>query len=153
VLRQPTDVAELVERTIRTAPAPDNVLVEVKNRLENPVADIDGDQIVQVLTNLYTNAQQAMPVGGNLIIDLSDDPETIIIKITDTGTGITEENIPKLFDPFFTTKQVGMGTGLGLAVAHGIVRMHKGQITVESNADRAAGPTGTTFTITVPRHE
>jgi signal transduction histidine kinase len=153
VLRQPTDVAELVEKTIRTAPAPENVRVEVKNRLEDPIADIDPDQMVQVLTNLYTNAQQAMPEGGNLTMELSDDPETITIKVTDTGTGIAEENIPKLFDPFFTTKQVGMGTGLGLAVTHGIVKMHKGQIVVESNADRAAGPTGTTFTVTVPRHE
>jgi len=59
----------------------------------------------------------------------------------------------KLFSPFFTTKQVGMGTGLGLAVSHGIVKMHKGQISAVSNADPAKGPTGTTFTVTVPRHE
>ena len=59
----------------------------------------------------------------------------------------------KLFDPFFTTKQVGMGTGLGLAVTHGIVKMHRGQISVESNADPAAGPTGTTFTVRLPRYE
>ena len=60
--------------------------------------------------------------------------------MTDTGVGITQENMPKLFDPFFTTKQVGMGTGLGLAVTHGIVKMHKGQITAESNADPGRGP-------------
>ena len=57
-----------------------------------------------------------------------------------------------MFDPFFTTKQVGMGTGLGLAVTHGIVKMHRGQITVESNADPDMGPSGTTFTMTLPRH-
>jgi two-component system NtrC family sensor kinase len=153
VLRQPTDLAELVEKTIRTAPAVDDVRVEVDNRLSDPVADIDADQMVQVLTNLYTNAQQAMPDGGTLTIDLSDDPETVTIRVTDAGMGIAEENMAKLFDPFFTTKQVGMGTGLGLAVTHGIVKMHKGQIAVESNADPAAGPTGTTFTVTLPRHE
>jgi two-component system NtrC family sensor kinase len=153
VLRQPTDLAGLVDKTIRTAPTADNVHVEVTNRLSDPVADIDPDQMVQVLTNLYTNAQQAMPEGGDLTIDLSDDPESVTIKVTDTGTGIAEENMAKLFDPFFTTKQVGMGTGLGLAVAHGIVKMHKGQITAESNADKHAGPTGTTLTVTVPRHE
>jgi signal transduction histidine kinase len=59
----------------------------------------------------------------------------------------------RLFDPSFTTKQVGMGTGLGLAVTHGIVKMHHGQILVESNADATAGPTGTTFTIELPRRE
>jgi signal transduction histidine kinase len=73
--------------------------------------------------------------------------------VSDTGTGITEENMGKLFSPFFTTKQVGRGTGLGLAVSHGIVKMHKGQISAESNADPANGPTGTTFTVTLPRHE
>ena len=64
-----------------------------------------------------------------------------------------EETKAKLFSPFFSTKAVGMGTGLGLAVSHGIVKMHKGQISAESNADREAGPTGTTFTVTLPRHE
>ena len=59
----------------------------------------------------------------------------------------------KLFSPFFTTKQVGMGTGLGLAVSDGIVKMHKGQITAESNADPAGGPTGTTFTVNSAAHE
>ena len=71
------------------------------------------------------------------------------IRVSDTGTGIPKENMARLFDPFFTTKQVGMGTGLGLAVTHGIVKMHRGQISVESNADPAAGPTGTTFTVDV----
>lgn len=153
VLRQPTDVAELVEKTIRTAPSPENIVVKVGNQLSDPIADIDPDQMIQVFTNLYTNAQQAMPEGGTLTVELRDDPDTVTIKVSDTGTGISEENMPKLFDPFFTTKQVGMGTGLGLAVAHGIVKMHKGQITAVSNADRHAGPTGTTFTVTVPRHE
>jgi signal transduction histidine kinase len=153
VVRQPTDVAELVDKVLRTAPTAENIDVKVFNSLADPTAEIDGDQMVQVLTNLCTNAQQAMPGGGTISVTLSDSPETVTIQISDTGVGIAKENMEKLFDPFFTTKQVGMGTGLGLAVTHGIVKMHRGQITVESNADPASGPTGTTFTITLPRYE
>ena len=71
--------------------------------------------------------------------------------MADTGIGIPKENMPKIFEPFFTTKQIGKGTGLGLAVTYGIVKMHRGSIDVVSNADPAAGPTGTTFTVTLPR--
>lgn len=153
VVRQPTNVSELVDKVIRTAPTAENVTVTVQDRLSDPIAEIDGDQIVQVLTNLFTNAQQAMPDGGSLTILLSDDPDTVTIRVSDTGEGIARENMARLFDPFFTTKQVGMGTGLGLAVTHGIVKMHRGQIYVESNHDPACGPTGTTFTIELPRRE
>jgi two-component system NtrC family sensor kinase len=153
VLRQPTDVAQLVARTIRTTPFGDDLVVQVDNQLSDPVADIDPDQMVQVFTNLFTNAQQAMPDGGKLTIGLSDTPDTVTIKVTDTGVGITPEHMPNLFDPFFSTKPLGMGTGLGLAVTHGIVKMHKGQVTAESNADPAAGPTWTTLTVTLPRRE
>ena len=153
VLRQPTNVVELVEKTIRTAPVAEHVNVRVENQLADPIADIDGDQMVQVLTNLYTNAQHAMPDGGDLTITLSGGPGQVTIQVADTGVGISEENMAKLFSPFFTTKQVGMGTGLGLAVSHGIVKMHKGQIGAESNADASKGPTGTTFTVTLPRNE
>ncbi len=118
------------------------------------MADIDPDQMVQVLTNLFTNCPAGhVRKAATITIDLSDDAGAVTIKVTDTGEGIPEENMANLFDPFFTTKQVGMGTGFGLAVTHGIVKMHKGQIAVESNADRSAGPTGTTFTVTLPRHE
>ena len=120
----------------------------MQDQLADPIAEIDADQIVQVLTNLFTNAQHAMPDGG----DAHHRPERrprgrSPSRCPTPGTGIPKENMAKLFDPFFTTKQVGMGTGLGLAVTHGIVKMHRGQISVESNADPAAGPTGTTFTV------
>jgi two-component system NtrC family sensor kinase len=153
VLRQPTDVAKLVERTIRTTPFADDVQVVVHNQLSDPIADIDPDQMVQVLANLFTNAQQAMPDGGALTVDLDDDTDTVTIKVSDTGVGIPQEHIPSMFDPFFSTKPLGMGTGLGLAVTHGIVKMHKGLVTAESNADPAAGPTWTTMTVTLPRRE
>jgi two-component system NtrC family sensor kinase len=153
VLRQPTDVAELAERTIRTMPFADNVEVRLQNHLSDPIADIDPDQMVQVFANLFSNSQHALPEGGTITIDLSDDPDTVTIKVTDTGGGILPENMPNLFDPFFSTKPLGMGTGLGLAVTHGIVKMHKGHVVAESNADQSAGPTWTTLTVTLPRHE
>jgi two-component system NtrC family sensor kinase len=147
-----TDLAKLVEKVLHTTAFGDNVDVQVVNEFQDPTAEIDGGQIVQVLANLITNAQHAMPDGGRLLITLRDTPETVTVMVSDTGQGVPKENMDKLFDPFFTTKQVGMGTGLGLAVTHGIVKMHRGQITVESNADLGAGPTGTTFTMTLPRH-
>jgi two-component system NtrC family sensor kinase len=153
VVRQPTDLAELVQKVLHTLPVEEGVEITVRNLLTDPVAEIDSDQIVQVLTNLISNAQHAMPEGGTVVVTLSDSPEEVVIQVSDTGVGIPPENMGRLFDPFFTTKQVGMGTGLGLAVTHGIVKMHRGQIGVESNADPAVGPTGTTFTVRLPRRE
>ena len=153
VVQQPTNLLALVEKVLRTTPIAEGIEVHVENRLEDPVAEIDSDQIVQVLTNLLSNAQQAMADSGTIVVGLSDEPNEVTITVSDTGSGIPEENIAKLFDPFFTTKQVGMGTGLGLAVTHGIVKMHRGQITVESNADPTTGPTGTIFTVRLPRYE
>ena len=153
VVRQPTDMVELARDTLRTMPIDENIMVRVESTMADPIAEVDGDQMVQVLTNLVSNAQQAMPDGGALIIRLSDTPDEVTFMVTDTGVGIPHENMDKLFDPFFTTKQVGKGTGLGLAVTHGIVKMHRGQITVESNADPTTGPTGTIFTVRLPRYE
>jgi signal transduction histidine kinase/iron only hydrogenase large subunit-like protein len=153
VVRQPTDLTALVRDVLRTVPIDDGVEVEVEDHLADPVAEVDADQIVQVLANLLTNAQHAMPDGGTLTVTLDGTEENVVIMVSDSGTGILEENLDKLFSPFFTTKQVGKGTGLGLAVTHGIVKMHRGQITVESNADPAKGPTQTTFTIVLPRYE
>ena len=153
VVRQPTDVTNLVAEVMRTLPVAEGISVEVVDHLDDSVAELDGDQIVQVLTNLLTNAQHAMPDGGDILVTLDGTDENVLISVRDQGTGIPKENLGKLFSPFFTTKQVGKGTGLGLAVTHGIVKMHRGQITVESNADPDKGPTGTTFSISLPRYE
>jgi signal transduction histidine kinase len=114
---------------------------------------VDPDQISQVLVNLLTNAQAAMPRGGCLAVELSGDGDTITLRVADAGVGIADENLPRIFDPFFTTKQIGTGTGLGLAVVYGIVKMHRGKITVKSNADPSRGETGTVFTVMLPRRE
>lgn len=153
VVRQPTDLVALVREVLRTVPLEDDIEVVVEDRLADKVAEIDADQVVQVLVNLISNAQHAMPDGGHLTITLDGTDETVLLSVSDTGTGIPDEHLDKLFSPFFTTKQVGKGTGLGLAVTHGIVKMHRGQIAVESNADPAKGPTFTTFTISLPRRE
>jgi signal transduction histidine kinase len=94
-----------------------------------------------------------MPDGGTITVTLDGTDQEVLLSVRDEGVGIPDENLDKLFSPFFTTKQVGKGTGLGLAVTHGIVKMHRGQIGVESNADPAKGPTGTTFRISLPRYE
>ena len=153
VVRQPTDLATLVAEVLRTLPVDEHVTITVEDHLADPVAELDADQIVQVLTNLLTNAQHALPDGGRVVVTLDGTEEDMIVTVSDNGTGIADEHLDRLFSPFFTTKQVGKGTGLGLAVTHGIVKMHRGQITVESNADPARGPTQTTFTIVLPRYE
>jgi signal transduction histidine kinase/Fe-S-cluster-containing hydrogenase component 2 len=153
VLLQTTDVRELVERSLRAVPASEDIKVQVEHRLDDPLCECDQDQMIQVLTNLISNALAAMPAEGTLRIQTSGDPKRVCFVVSDTGIGIAKENMSKLFTPFFTTKKMGKGTGLGLAVSYGIVKMHRGDIRVKSNADAAAGPTGTTFTVTIPRQE
>jgi signal transduction histidine kinase len=104
-----------------------------------------------MLSNLFKNAVEAMPKGGKLEVDVSETPSDIVIKVKDSGVGIPTENRDKLFTPFFTTKGIGKGTGLGLATIYGIVKMHKGKIEVDSNTDHSKGPTGTTFSVTIPK--
>ena len=148
---QPTDLRELVDQTVEMLHVPGGVEVRVEQTADDPVADMDRDQIAQVLTNLITNAQAAMAEGGALTIGLGGDERRVVLTVADTGCGIPKESLGKIFEPFFTTKQIGKGTGLGLAVTYGVVKMHRGDIAVESNADPDAGPTGTTFTVTLPR--
>jgi len=148
------NLAELVQKALRSVPPPAGVTLAFDNRMEDPLADLDADQLTQVLVNLVGNAYAAMPHGGALIVTVSDEgpgSERCGLAVSDTGVGIPAENIPKLYEPFFTTKKVGQGTGLGLAVTYGIVKMHRGDIKVISNADPAKGPTGTTFSVSLPR--
>lgn len=151
VVRQPVDVKKLVDQSLRIVPCPENVVVQVEHDMKDPMIEVDGDQITQVLTNLFTNAYAAMPDGGRLSILIRSEETAVRFTVSDTGIGIPRESLTKVFEPFFTTKQLGKGTGLGLAVAYGIVKMHRGEIEVKSDADPAAGPTGTTFTVTLPQ--
>ena len=150
VIRQRADARDLIERSIRTVLVPENVEVQVKEDLEDPFVEVDRDQIIQVLTNLISNACAAMPEGGRLDIAVVRNEESVTFSVADTGTGISGEHLGKIFEPFFTTKKFGRGTGLGLAVSHGIVKMHAGDIDIKTNTDPDAGPTGTTFYVTLP---
>ncbi|MCX6251221.1 MAG: ATP-binding protein [Bacteroidetes bacterium] len=146
-----TDVVKFTEHSINSIIKPDNISINFTHNIDEPVTKLDIEQMMQVLTNLEKNAVEAMPNGGELKIRVEGDQDEIVFKITDTGTGIPKENMDKLFTPFFTTKEIGKGTGLGLPLIYGIVKMHKGKIQVTSNADLRKGATGTTFKITIPR--
>ena len=102
-------------------------------------------QLNQVFMNLLANAAQAIKDNGEVKIVTKKDNDYAKIIITDTGCGISPDNLSKIFDPFFTTKDVGEGTGLGLSVSYGIIEKHNGTISVESKVGE-----GTTFTIKIP---
>jgi len=147
-----TNVVQFTEHSLNSIIRPDNITANFEPRVENPIAKLDIDQMMQVLTNLEKNAIEAMPNGGELHVGVEDSKNEIIFIVSDTGTGISKENLGKIFTPFFTTKEVGKGTGLGLPLIYGIVKMHKGKIDITSNADRSKGTTGTSFRISIPRN-
>jgi PAS domain S-box-containing protein len=136
--------------------------VSIHLDLQSDLWNVEADrgQIEQVLLNLYVNAWQAMPNGGNLFLvtenrsldgvrseELLVQPgDYVCISVTDTGIGMDQETVQRIFDPFFTTKQRERGTGLGLASAYGIIRNHGGGIACSSQSNK-----GTTFTFYLPR--
>jgi len=105
----------------------------------------DPAQITQVLVNLTVNAMQAMPAGGTLTVTTAKTDGRVLLAVEDTGTGIDPDVLPKIFLPFFTTKDISEGTGLGLAVVHGIVAEHGGTIDVRSSPGQ-----GTCFSVCLP---
>jgi two-component system NtrC family sensor kinase len=112
-----------------------------------PLIVIDPSQVQRVFINMIVNAAEAMNGNGHLSMITRRDQSNNYIEtvISDTGSGITEENLDKIFDPFFTTKETGHGVGLGLAISYGIIKEHGGSISVESEVGK-----GTTFTIRLP---
>jgi two-component system sensor histidine kinase HydH len=143
---QPADVNEAIESVLTlTAQESRKAGVMVEKRLDPSIGkrSIDAGMLKQAFLNLILNAIQAMPNGGILTIESSLQGRVLIVKISDTGTGIPEENRKKLFSPFFTTKK--SGTGLGLAITYRIIENHRGTIDVASEPGK-----GTTFTVKIP---
>jgi len=127
-----------------------NIRCETRFTTSERTLIADPDQLEQAFLAITINAVEAMPGDGVLRIEVgtANKDDAFVIEISDTGVGIREEDIPHIFEPFYTTKQDGKGTGLGLAVAYGIMERHNGSIKVRSNINR-----GTTFTITLPRRQ
>jgi len=154
---KPTDLNKLLEKTSEMfSRTSKDIRVYTKYQTDIWPVEVDQSQIEQVLLNLYVNAWQAMPNGGDLYLQsenvfldeehvrlLSLKPGRCVrLTITDTGVGMDEATIQRIFDPFFTTKEMGRGTGLGLASVYGIIKNHDGIIDVFSKKGE-----GTTFTI------
>ncbi|MDF1500115.1 MAG: cache domain-containing protein [Anaerolineales bacterium] len=148
VLAQPTDLNAMLDDVLDTAsilPIFDKIEI-VRDYGELPVVQADPSQLRQVFTNLVRNAAEAMNGYGTLRLETRKvDDQWVEVRVEDTGVGIPSVNQAKVFTPFFTTKSHGKGTGLGLSIAYGIVKMHRGQISVKS-----AEGEGTTFTILLP---
>lgn len=145
------NAVELVKRSMNSLVIPKNINIELNSELDNPIIMVDEEQMTQVFNNLTKNAFEAMPEGGVIKLKIYEKVNNLYFTIEDNGKGIEEEFVTQIFEPFFTTKDTGKGTGLGLPTIYGIIKMHKGKITVTSNADPEKGPTGTRFEIRIPR--
>lgn len=143
---QPVDVHRLIHSTLdfmSNESLRRRIEVRRELRAEEPVVPVDGNQIRQVLLNLALNGFDAMPPGGTLTVETARHNGSFLIAVRDTGCGIPAKELPHLFDPFRTTK--AHGNGLGLSVAYGLIREHRGTIAVTSQVGQ-----GTTFTIKLP---
>ena len=148
------NVKTLIKNSVKAFVMPADINFQINVNTAEQEIECDHDQMVQVFANLIKNAVDAMPNGGKLTIIIKDDLDNsnnVVFVVQDTGIGISAENMERMFEPFFTTKEDGKGTGLGLPIIYGIVKMHKGTIKVESNNDISKGDTGTTFFVTIPR--
>jgi signal transduction histidine kinase len=146
--KRATAIPALLGQVLERTPAPDGVHVSVDVASDLPAAFIDPVQIGRVLTNLVSNAYQAMPEGGTLVLRAMARPDRggeIVLSIADSGCGIPAENMGKLFEPLFSTKP--KGTGLGLAVCNNLVAANGGRI--EAQSDGTPGK-GATFTVVLP---
>ena len=120
-------------------------VIRHKERPQYPILG-QGDQLKQVFLNLVLNAVEAMPDGGQLSITITEDDENLLITFSDTGTGISQEDLSQIFEPFFSTKH--SGSGLGLAVSQEIVISHGGSMAVSSEGDQ-----GSSFVVTLPSYK
>ena len=153
--KQIVEVEKLLRRTI-----PKMIDVKLELSADLPKINADPSQVELVIMNLAVNARDAMPDKGKLtlrtdIVTLDEEycrlhveanpGEYVLLEVSDTGHGMDKKTVGRIFEPFFTTKEIGKGTGLGLAMVHGIVKQHNGYITVYSEVGK-----GTTFGVYLP---
>ena len=148
--RKPTQVNDVVRSVLRVfqAQLQEKSQIAVHTELDSQLPEISADPelLHRALSNLVLNAIDAMPQGGDLTLSTDAADERIEISVSDTGSGLTEEECGRLFTPYYTSKQ--HGTGLGLAIVQSVVSDHGGRISVESAKEK-----GTTFRIELPRGE
>lgn len=137
-----------VIKIVRKNPDYEKVNIKIETDGTGNQIEADEDQIKQVLLNLTNNACEALyeSTDKTVNIKLSNEDGYIVAEISDSGSGIPQENYGKIFTPFFTTKKIGKGTGLGLAISYGIVKMHHGDISFKSEIGK-----GTTFLLKLPK--
>jgi PAS domain S-box-containing protein len=161
---KPVEIQLIVKEALKLLRASLPTTIEIRQHIdrETGIVEADPTQIHQLLMNLCTNSAAAMGDDGGLLevsltnvdVDLRTTPTYLDMEpgtylklsVSDTGHGMTPEVLEKIFDPYFTTKEKGKGTGLGLAVVHGIVKRHRGDITVDTTPGK-----GTTFHVYFPR--
>jgi len=157
---KPCNLNDIIEKT-SNAFGQTRKDITIRKSLEHDIwaVEIDQVQVEQVLVNLYVNAQQAMPDGGELTLKTRNvtldeayvrnyrvrPGDYVMVSVTDTGMGIDERTKERIFEPFFTTREMGRGRGLGLASAYGIIRGHQGIINIYSEEGQ-----GTTFNLFLP---
>ena len=162
IMKKPTNLIPVVKESLNLLRSSIPRSIEIRQNIPEDVDSIlaDPTQMNQVLINLCTNAHHAMPEGGVLEaslknVELDEDAAAkypdlkpgryVNLTVSDTGQGINPELKDRIFDPYFTTKEIGKGTGMGLSVVHGIVKSHKGAISVDSDIGH-----GTTFSLFFP---
>jgi len=162
VVKAPTDlgmlIRDLVDSTLmKLGESPIRVRAEVQAGL--PPLMLDAEQVRQMLANLVQNGVDAVeaaassggaPAVGEVFVSagLDESRSLAVLRVRDTGSGMPPEMLSEIFTPFYTTKQLGKGTGMGLSIVYGVVKMHAGDISVDSEVGK-----GTTFTIRLPAAE
>ena len=146
----PVAIGQVIKDTVNlVAPQYNLQNIDIDLQLEQDLPTIQGNavQLQQVIFNILVNAQQAINDGPGCVYISAACPlaSQIVIRISDTGPGLQEDDPKKIFEPFYTTKEVGQGTGLGLSQVYGIVIQHNGHLVVQSQIKQ-----GTTFTIYLP---
>ena len=147
---KPIDVSDLLQRCILLCQHKLELnQIRLEQSIETGLPDIQGDfnQLQQCIINLVFNGADAMPDGGTLTLSASraETSQTVRLTVSDTGTGIAEQDMPHIFEPFYTTKDEGYGVGLGLSTLYGILQDHQGSVQVESEPGK-----GTSFTLHLP---